>query len=82
MRGRWGKSLVCQAEVWILLKSRDAEGDGKAQVSETSPAEKTPHLDSVGIPGGLACHPGGFAGATDPALPGPWVGTVATSALS
>lgn len=34
-----GKSLVCQAEVWILLKSREAEGDWKAQLSETRTAE-------------------------------------------
>lgn len=76
------KSLACQDEVWILLKSGEAEGNLKAQLSDTRNAEKTLCLGSFGILGGLACHPDSFAGATDPAFPGHLCrGITATSAL-
>lgn len=63
-----GKSLVCQAGVWILLKSREAERGEKMWLSETRTAEKAPCLCPFGTRAGRAWHSGSFAGAADPAL--------------
>lgn len=71
-----GKSLVCQAGVWILLKSRETERAEKTWLSETRAAEKTPCFCAFGTPAGWAWHSGSFAGAADPALQTALVGAL------
>lgn len=48
---------LCQAGFGILWKFREVEEDQKAQLPETSTAEKTPCLGSFGTPEGLAWSP-------------------------
>lgn len=54
--GHWGRGFKGQDLLWILLKSREAEGDGKALLSEAGTAEKTPCHGSLG-PRGTARVP-------------------------
>lgn len=81
MRHILGKSLVCPAEVWILLNPEKLKEVGRHsyQIQEL---QKKLCIGSFGNLGGLACHPDSFAGATEPAPPG-HLGrvTTATSAL-
>lgn len=50
-----GENPLCQARVWILLRSSGVERDRRAQLPETSAAEKTPCLGSSRIPGLAPC---------------------------